>query len=113
MPKHPEFIRIPPPIDPGIHDKNSNPLKLCSHAKFDTFLSKIEQPAITTLFFDSDILRLKLLSLEHRFIRSESVFTNNYQYIGLNPHISIAAGYLKIGPIAFVIFIYCSPWFSL
>ena len=51
---------MPPPIDPGIHDKNSKPLKLFSHAKFDTFLSKIEQPAITTLFFVSDIL-LKFL----------------------------------------------------
>ena len=57
-------------------------------------------------FFENDLINLKLLSLEHRVIRSLSVFTNSYQFIGLNPHISIAAGFLKIGPIAFLIFIY-------
>ena len=56
MPKHPEFILIPPPIDPGMHDKNSRPLKLFSQAKLDTLLSNIEHPAIKTLSFNRDIL---------------------------------------------------------
>ena len=60
MPKHPEFILIPPPIVPGIHDKNSRPPSSFSHAKLETFLSKIEQPAIITLSLVNDIL-LKFL----------------------------------------------------
>ena len=37
---------MPPPIVPGIHDKNSNPLKLFCIAKSDKDLSKTELPAI-------------------------------------------------------------------
>ena len=59
-PKHPEFILIPPPTEPGIHDKNSKPDKPFSQAKSETFLSKDEQPAINLLSSISDIL-LKFL----------------------------------------------------
>ena len=48
-PKHPEFILIPPPTEPGIQDKNSKPDKPFSQAKSETFLSKDEQPAILSL----------------------------------------------------------------
>ena len=51
---------MPPPTDPGIHDKNSKPLKLLLHAKSDTNLSKREQPAITILSLLTEIL-LKFL----------------------------------------------------
>ena len=51
---------MPPPTDPGIHDKNSKPLKWFLQAKSETFLSKIEHPAITTLSLVKDIL-LKFL----------------------------------------------------
>ena len=61
VPKHPEFIFIPPPTEPGIQDKNSNPPRLFSQAKSEHFfLSKIEQPAIIILFLVNDIL-LKFL----------------------------------------------------
>ena len=46
LPKHPAFIFIPPPIVPGMHDKNSKPLKLFSDAKSDNDLSKTALPAI-------------------------------------------------------------------
>ena len=51
---------MPPPIDPGMHDKNSNPSISFSIANSDNFLSKHELPAIIVLSFSFDRL-LKLL----------------------------------------------------
>jgi len=45
----------------------------------------------------------RLISLQHRALRSFSAFSGNYAYEGLNPHTSVAAGYLKIGLSAVVI----------
>ena len=39
----------------------------------------------------------RLISLQHRAFRTFSAFSDNYAYEGLNPHTSVAAGYLKIG----------------
>ena len=41
-----------PPIDPGIHDKNSKLLRLLSFAKFANFLSKAADP--TSIIFLSN-----------------------------------------------------------
>ena len=46
FPKQPAFILIPPPIVPGIQDKNSKPLKLFFIANSDNDLSKTALPAI-------------------------------------------------------------------
>ena len=35
---------IPPPIDPGMQDKNSNPVKVFCVAKFAIFLSRVAAP---------------------------------------------------------------------
>ena len=48
------FIRIPPPIVPGIQDKNSNLDNECLSAKFETFLSKAEVPAIIVFLSNKD-----------------------------------------------------------
>ena len=40
----PLFIIIAPPIDPGIQDKYSNPLKEFSLAKSESFLSRVDAP---------------------------------------------------------------------
>ena len=61
--KQPEFILIPPPIVPGIHDKNSNPLKLFSIAKSDNDLSKTLLPAIIVFSFNNEVLEKFLLNL--------------------------------------------------
>ena len=50
------FILIPPPTDPGIQDKNSNPDIEFSVAKFDSFLSKTEDPAIIVFLSTKDNL---------------------------------------------------------
>ena len=47
---------MPPPIVPGIHDKNSNPPKLFSAANSDNDLSKAPLPAIIVFSFNSEIL---------------------------------------------------------
>ena len=44
--KQPAFILIPPPIVPGIQDKNSNPAILFSAANVDKDLSRAALPAI-------------------------------------------------------------------
>ena len=46
---------MPPPILPGIQDKNSNPLMLFSFANSDKFLSITPLPA-TIVFSSKDIL---------------------------------------------------------
>ena len=46
LPKHPEFILIPPPTVPGMHERNSKPLRWFSHANSDNFLSDMMLPAI-------------------------------------------------------------------
>ena len=46
---------MPPPIVPGMQDKNSNPDIEFSKAKFETFLSKAEDPAISVVSSKSDI----------------------------------------------------------
>ena len=55
FPKHPELILNPPPIVPGIHDKNSKPPMLFSIAKFDKFLSDTALPATIILFCNNEI----------------------------------------------------------
>ena len=50
---------IAPPIDPGIHDKNSKSLKLLSLAKFATFLSRVAAP-VTKIFFSISLVYEKL-----------------------------------------------------
>ena len=60
LPKQPEFIDIPPPTVPGIHDKNSKPPKLFSIANSDNDLSVTALPAIIISSFSNEIL-LKLL----------------------------------------------------
>ena len=40
---------------PGIQDKNSNPDNEFSSAKFETFLSKVEEPAISIFWLNKDI----------------------------------------------------------
>ena len=72
FPKQPAFIFIPPPTVPGIHDKNSNPLKLFCIAKSDTFLSNTAAPAIKISSPSKD----KLLKFLLNFITTPS---NNYQ----------------------------------
>ena len=62
LPKHPEFILIPPPIVPGIQDRNSNPPKLFSAANSDNDLSKTPLPAIMVFSFNSEILEKFLLN---------------------------------------------------
>ena len=54
-PKQPEFILIPPPILPGIQDKNSKPPTEFSDANSATFLSKVALPAIIVLFRKKEI----------------------------------------------------------
>ena len=54
---------MPPPTVPGIQDKNSNPLKLFSKAKFDKVLSKTALPAIIISSFNNEILLKFLLNL--------------------------------------------------
>ena len=54
--KQPAFILIPPPIVPGIQDKNSNPLRLFFTAKSDKDLSVTALPAIITSSPRSEIL---------------------------------------------------------
>ena len=56
FPKQPAFIFIPPPTVPGIHDKNSNPPMLCSHANSDNFLSFVALPATIVVSERSEIL---------------------------------------------------------
>ena len=56
VPKQPEFILMPPPILPGIQDKNSKPPMLFSDANSATFLSIVALPAIIVLFFNTEIL---------------------------------------------------------
>ena len=68
LPKQPAFILIPPPIVPGIQDKNSNPLKLFCIAKLDNCLSKTELPAIIMSSFKRD----KLLKFLDNFITTPS-----------------------------------------
>ncbi len=48
---------------PGIHDKNSKPLKLLDKAKFERALSNTALPAIITFFPSSEILLKSLLNL--------------------------------------------------
>ena len=45
---------MPPPMVPGIQDRNSNPVIKFSRANFDTFLSKAAEPAIILLFSNID-----------------------------------------------------------
>ena len=54
--KHPEFILNPPPIVPGMQDKNSKPPILFSDAYNDKFLSVAALPATIVLFGNSEIL---------------------------------------------------------
>ena len=54
--KQPAFILIPPPIVPGIHDKNSKPLKLLLIAKSDNDLSRTALPAIIIFSPSKEIL---------------------------------------------------------
>ena len=63
FPKQPAFILIPPPMVPGIPDKNSNPLKLLFVAKSDKALSKTALPAIIIFSPSKEILLKFLLSL--------------------------------------------------
>ena len=58
--KHPEFILIPPPIEPGIHDINSNPEMLLSFANSETFFCEAAVPATIVLLF-SKVIFEKLL----------------------------------------------------
>ena len=53
--KQPEFILTPPPILPGIQDKNSKPPISFSHANSATFLSVVALPAIIVLFGNNEI----------------------------------------------------------
>ena len=59
--KQPAFIFIPPPMVPGIHDKNSKPPKLFSIANVDSDLSVTALPAMIISSFNKEIL-LKLLA---------------------------------------------------
>ena len=61
--KQPAFILIPPPIVPGIHDKNSKPPKLFSIANSDNDLSVTALPAIIISSFNNEILLKLLVSL--------------------------------------------------
>ena len=63
FPKQPAFILIPPPIVPGIQDKNSKPLKLFFIAKSDKVLSKTPLPAIIISSLNKEILLKSLLNL--------------------------------------------------
>ena len=47
---------MPPPILPGIQDKNSNPLMLFSFANSDKFLSITPLPATIVVSSNKDIL---------------------------------------------------------
>ena len=51
---------MPPPMVPGIHDKNSNPVKFLFNAKSDKDLSKTALPAII-ISFPSKEIELKFL----------------------------------------------------
>ena len=68
FPKQPAFIFIPPPIEPGIQDKNSNPLKLLFIAKSDKDLSKTPLPAIIISFSKREIL-LKFTQFNYNTIK--------------------------------------------
>ena len=46
---------MPPPIVPGMQDKNSNPLKLFFKANSERDLSKAPLPAIMVFSFSNDI----------------------------------------------------------
>ena len=71
--KQPAFILKPPPIVPGIHDKNSRPPISLSRANSDNFLSLQALPATIIPFGNNEILEkflpnlttipLKILSL--------------------------------------------------
>ena len=74
--KQPAFILIPPPIVPGIQDKNSKPPKLFSIAKSDSDLSVTALPAIMISLFSKDIL-LKLFD-SLIFINSSKIFGAKY-----------------------------------
>jgi len=54
--KHPAFIFSPPPMVPGMHDKNSNPPIPLFSAKSESFLSRHALPAIKTSFGNIEIL---------------------------------------------------------
>ena len=62
LPKQPAFILIPPPIVPGIQDKNSNPVKLLFIAKSVKDLSKAALPAIIISSPSNEILLKFLLN---------------------------------------------------
>jgi hypothetical protein len=59
---------MPPPIVPGIHDKNSKPPKLLSIANSDSDLSLTELPAIIISSDNKEIL----LKLFNNFITTPS-----------------------------------------
>ena len=50
---------IAPPIDPGIHDKNSKLVRLFSFAKFATFRSSVAAPT-SIIFFSTSLVNEKL-----------------------------------------------------
>ena len=58
--KHPEFILIPPPMEPGIHDINSSPEIPLSLANSETFFCEAAVPAIIVLL-SSRVIFEKLL----------------------------------------------------
>ena len=47
-------MRIPPPIVPGMQDKNSNPDNEFLSAKFETFLSNADAPEIILFSSNND-----------------------------------------------------------
>ena len=61
--KQPAFIFIPPPIVPGIQERNSKPPKLFSIANSDNDLSATALPAIIISSFSREILLKLFVSL--------------------------------------------------
>ena len=46
---------IPPPMVPGMHERNSNPDNEFSNANLERFLSKVDDPAIILFLLSKEI----------------------------------------------------------
>ena len=81
FPKQPAFILIPPPIVPGIQDKNSKPLKLFFIAKSDKVLSKTPLPAIIMSSLSKEtLLKKRLLLRSATFSPTTEYFIDKVQH---------------------------------